>query len=184
MPNDEQDAALILQMLLLVTDRDDLNRTKIIRDDIDYIWAKPRETRQGHRKRSGGSWWSPEAIKLRDQKRTTEEDGTVVGTTGEHVVPMRVVIEHLLELTQAGRLTSTAPLLRLLRLPMAVVTVAEDRRLKRQDMPVEWSFAAAEANWDVQIWERYVEAQLPVGRFRQMGRQGVLVGGAPPGFGS
>lgn len=183
-PDDEQDGALILRMVMLLVDRHDLNRTKIIRDDVDYIWAKPRETRQGHRKRSAGAWWSPEAIQLRDQKRTTGEDGTVVGTTGEHVVPMRVVSEHLLELAETGRLTDTAPLLRLLRLPMAVVSVAEDQRLRRQHMPPGWSFPSAETDLDVRIWARYGEAQLPVERFRRMGQDGDVVGGPPPGFGS
>lgn len=183
-PDDEQDADLILKMVRLLVDRGDLNRTKIIRDDIDYIWAKPRETRQGHRKRSAGAWWSPEAIQLRDQKRTTSADGTVVGTTGEHVVPMRVVSEHLLELAETGLLTDTAAVLRLLRLPMAVVSVAEDQRLRRQHMPPGWSFASAETDWDVRIWGRYIEAQLPVEHFRRMDERHEVVGGPPPGFGS
>lgn len=183
-PDDDQDAALILRMLLLLIGRDDLNRTKIIRDDVDYIWAKPRETQQGHRKRSAGAWWSPEAIHLKDKKRTTDGDGTVVGTTGEHVVPMRVVSEHLLDLAETGLLTDTAQLLRLLRLPMAVVSVAEDKRLRRQHMPPDWSFASTEADWDLRTWARYSEAQLPVARFRQMGGDGECAGGPPPGFGS
>lgn len=177
-PDDEQDATLILGMIELLVPRDDLNRIKIIRDDIDYIWAKPRETRQGHRKRSAGAWWSPEAVGLKDQKRTVGRAGAVVGTTGEHVVPMRVVGERLLDLARAGRLTGTAPLLRLLRLPMAVVTVAEDMRLRRQHMPPGWTFDGAETDWDVQIWARYTEAGLPVGDFRQMGG-GVVDGPLP-----
>lgn len=181
-PDDEQDAALVLRVVTLLVDRPDLKRTKLVRDDIDYIWAKPRETRQGHRNRSGGAWWSPEAVDLKDQKRTTAEDGTVVGTTGEHVVPMRVVSERLLELAETGRLTGTAPVLRLLRLPMAVVSVAEDRRLRRQDMPPGWSFTSAETDWDTQVWARYVDAGLPVGRFRQMHDE-VVGGDPPPGFG-
>ena len=183
-PDDERDAALILRMVMLLVDRGDLNRTKIIRDDVDYIWAKPRETRQGHRKRSVGAWWSPEAVRLAHHKRTTGEDRTVVGTTGEHVVPMRVVSEYLLELVETGRLTDTASLLRLLRLPMAVVSVAEDQRLRRQHMPPGWSFASAETDWDVWIWARYGEAQLPVEQFRRMGGDGEVIGGPPPGFGS
>lgn len=183
-PDDEKDAALILKMVMLLVDRRDLNRTKIIRDDIDYMWAKPRETRQGHRKRSAGAWWSPDAIGLKDQKRTLGDDGTVVGTTGEHVVPMRVVSEHLLELGETGGLTDTAPLLRLLRLPMAVVTVAEDKLLRRQHMPPGWSFASAEEHWDVRIWDRYDKAGLPVERFRRMGGDQEAVGGPPPGFDS
>lgn len=167
-PDDEQDAALILAMIHLLVGRPDLNRTKIIRDDIDYIWAKPRETQQGHRKRSAGAWWSPDAVRLKDQPRTRAEDGSVVGTTGEHVVPMRVVSRHLLELAESGRLTDTPELLRLLRLPMAVVTVEEDRRLRRQDMPPGWTFAAAEADWDVLVWARYAEAGLPIEHFRRL----------------
>ena len=178
---DARDAGLVLDMIRLVADRKDLNRTKILRDDIDYVWAKPRETKQGHRKRLRGTWWSPDAYAMRDRPRGKSEDGEVVGTTGEHVVPMRVVVAHALVLHDAGDLTPER-LLTLLRLPMAVVTVSEDRRLRRQDMPPGWAFPTPQGDWGRSIWQRYIDAGLRVDLFRQMGPDGRLVGSAPTGF--
>ncbi|WP_128219590.1 hypothetical protein [Nocardioides yefusunii] len=178
---DERDAQLILALVGLLKDRTDLNLTKIIRDDVDYVWAKPRETKQGHRKRSAGSWWSEEAWKLKDQKRSIGSDGSTVGTTGEHVMPMRVVSQHLLDLARADRLDVTT-VLRLLRLPMAVVSVDEDGLLDRQKMPNGWVFDVDAPDFDVRIWDRYTAAGIKVSELRQLDAQGNPIGRAPLGF--
>lgn len=171
--DDEKDANLLIAMIELVANRLDLNRTKIIRDDIDYIWAKPRETKQGHRKRAHNAWWSPEAFV--EWKQTA--------TIGEHVVPMKVVAKRALELVEAGALDRQR-LLNLLRIPMAVITATQDSDLRDRkltsSMPRGWTWEEAEKDWDTQIWARYAETGMAVSTFRLMGD--APQGSPPPGF--
>lgn len=167
LPNDDQDADLIRALVRRIRIHPgNLNRTKLIRDDIDYIWAQRRGAKQGHRKRSDDAWWSPEALDLKDVRGRT---------VGEHLVPMKVVVGRMLELDAMGQLDRRATL-ELLRLPMAVITDKQDGRLVAAGLKqkltgvVTWTI---ETDLDCIVWDRHVAVGFNVSTYRRFNQTGL-----------
>lgn len=143
------DATLILSVLHAVGEQSErrpaLSR-KLVRQCIDTFWDKPRETRQGHRKRPAGALWSPEAV-------LTARAGVYDGLTGEHVIPICLVVAGLIRRVRNGvPLNERELAAELLATPWAIVTKAQDQMLNdaglRQKMPSDWDGSNQWARYD------------------------------------
>lgn len=132
----------------------------VLRRAIDLFWETPRSTQQGHRRRPEGALWSPDALTCAEQALAEgQESGRKSARwqtlVGEHVVPVKVQTSHLM--TLGKRDVKIEDFIEALRVPIAVITVDEDRRLNkaklRGRMPEGWT-------WGDDPWARYEKAGL------------------------
>lgn len=162
---DLEDALVILEVLQLVHQQRG-NRgaagRKLLRHATDAFWDKPRETRQGHRRRVEGALWSPAAL-----ARANDPQPRLVG---EHVYPMKLRIAEWYERLDNHDVPTAAEIAAdLLATPWAIITKEEDRRLTqaklRDRMPEDWD--------GHDLWARYRhrEVSLDVEGFRPFPQQ-------------
>lgn len=162
---DLEDALVILEVLKLVRQQRE-NRgaagRKLLRHATDVFWDKPRETRQGHRRRVEGALWSPAAL-----ARAYDPQPRLVG---EHVYPMKLRIADWYERLDNHDVPTAAEIAAdLLATPWAIITKEEDRRLTqaklRDRMPEDWD--------GHDLWARYRhrEVSLDVEGFRPFPQQ-------------
>lgn len=131
----------------------------LLRKNVDWTWDKVRSSTQWGKHVKTGAWGS----------QLARCGGGPVGLHGEHIVPFAVIRERLFELSRTGRLT-TRELRRLLDIPMAVITTAENTMLTdaglARTMPPDFSWDEITA-WEESIWSRHVAAGLNVSGYRQ-----------------
>ncbi|AZT99644.1 MAG: hypothetical protein ACTH2U_17355 [Brevibacterium sp.] len=162
---DLEDARVILEVLKLVHQQRG-NRgaagRKLLRHATDAFWDKPRETRQGHRRRVDGALWSPAAF-----ARANHPEPRLVG---EHVYPMKLRIAGWYERLDNQEVPTAAEIAAdLLATPWAIITGEEDEKLTRAKlrdrMPEDWD--------GHDLWARYrhPDVALDVDGFRPFPQQ-------------
>ena len=165
---DIEDARVILEILKLVHKQKEKRGAagrKLLRHATDAFWDKPRETRQGHRRRVEGALWSPAAL-----ARASHPQPHLVG---EHVYPMKLRIAGWYErLDKQDVPTASEIATDLLATPWAIVTKEEDEKLSqaklRDKMPEGWD------GYDLWARYRHRDVCLDVDNFRPFSTEAVI----------
>lgn len=177
--DDEKDAEfLAARFNPIFAFADEYNLSKLIRQDIDWVWDKRRPSIPKYKNRPVSAWWSPEALAVGPGN---------FATVGDHLIPAKVFVLRLAEIRKRRPLTGD-DLLPYVRIPLAIITTAEDATLNanqlRDAMPAGWSWSDFERAPATAIWARHQAVGFDVTTYRQWPGPGV-VGGSdvpPPGF--
>lgn len=149
--DDLRDARAVADVAIAMRQHADHNSSAagyVVNEAVEHFWERPRATKQGYRKWPNWAVWSEKA------KESWKTNGSGVGLTGEHVIPRKVVREHLLRLAADEALDEVAALAVLQRIKLVVLTEEEAASVApKQAMPPGWSWA------DQDDWGRYEQLE-------------------------